>query len=600
MNRICRRRPVWSLAVAFAALVSLGAMTPTARAQVLDQVPSNALVVIKVNNLKATSDKLAKFSEALGLAAVSPEMADPLASLKENMKVKEGLDEAGEMAVVFVKPADKNADPDDSMLILVPVSDYKKFLGNFEDVKTEGKISSFKAGEDLNAANWGKYAALAQNKALLSQQGSGLKLSPLAAREAKEKDAFIFANIPMLAEVALPEIEKARTEALAEIDKELGNDPDAKQFAGVAKAAFSQLLNVAEGFLKDSTGASLSLHLSDEGISSTAMAEFKPDSYAGKIAAKLKNTDQPLLGGMPNRKYFIVGGIINEPEISAQVIGDLLDPISKELAATEAGKSFATAIEALKKGSGATKSMAFGYPMPTGALGADSIIQQVAVAKGDAKTIAASQKQVLEGTAALMKLIPQQAGAKFDFEITPGAKTVGETKLDTYAFNMAMDENNPQAEQVKQMMAFIYGPSGMSGSFGPVKNDTYVMVQGGTDKLMQEVVAAAKDGKDTLTTQDTIKKVSGQLPAKRLGVEYIYLDNIINAGVRYAQGFGLQVKVQLPANLPPIALSAASEGSAVRFDGFVPTHLVQSVVAAGMQTFMQMQGGGAPGEKDGL
>src|SRR4026207_649700 len=92
MNRIRRRRPVWSVAVAWPALVSGGASRPPARAQVLQQVPSDALVVIKVNNLKATSDKLAKFAEALGLAAISPEMADPLASLQENMKVKEGLD----------------------------------------------------------------------------------------------------------------------------------------------------------------------------------------------------------------------------------------------------------------------------------------------------------------------------------------------------------------------------------------------------------------------------------------------------------------------------------------------------------------------------
>lgn len=597
MNRI-RRRPRWMLVMSLAALVSLVALAPLTRAQVLDQIPSNVLVVIKVNNLKATSDKVAKYMDALGLAALSPELADPLASLQQNMKVKEGMDTAGELAFVMVKPAKENSPPEDSMMFLLPVSDYKAFLSNFENVKTEGAISSFKAGEELHSANWGKYAVVAQNKDLLSQKPAGLKLSPIASEEAKEKDAFIYANIPALAELALPELKKARAEALGEIDREIGKDADAKQFAGVAKAAVTQCLNVAEGFLKDSTGASLSLHLNDEGLMITSMAEFKPESYAGKIVSQLKNTDQPLLGGLPNRKFFFAGGSVNDPKISGQVVGDLLDPISKELANTEAAKGFASAIEAFKKGNAATHSMAFGLTMPTGALGADSIIQQVMVAKGDAATIAASQKTMLQGVADLFKLMPNKPDApKFSYEYSPAAKMVGDLKLDSYAFNMAIDENNPQAAQIQQIMAFIYGPNGMGGTVGAVNKETYVMVQGGTDKLLQDVVASAKDGKDTLSGQGIITSVGKHLPAKRVGAGYLFLDNIINTGVKYAQGFGLQVKVQLPADLPPIAGSIASEGSALRVDGFVPTHLVQSVVAAGMQTYVQMNGGGAG--KDG-
>jgi hypothetical protein len=308
------------------------------------------------------------------------------------------------------------------------------------------------------------------------------------------------------------------------------------------------------------------------------------------------------MSGLPNRKFFVAGGIINDQQVSGQVIGDLFDPISKELAATKAGKGFASAIDAFKKSAGATKSVAFGYTVPTGALGADSIVQSVMVAKGDSAAIHAAQKEMLQGTAELMKLIPQQPGApKVSYEVTPGAKTVADVKLDSYAFNMQMDENNPQAAQAQQMMAFIYGPNGMGGTFGPVNKDTYVMVQGGTDKLVQDVVSSAKNNNpDAISNLAGVKKVSGQLPGKRLMTEYIFLDNIITSGVRYAQGFGMQVKMQLPADLPPIGVTAASEGTAFRVDTFVPTQLVQSVVAAGMQTFMQMQGGGGAGQPDGL
>jgi hypothetical protein len=585
-----------------AAVITLGWLATAARAQVLNQVPSDALVVIKVNNLKVVSDKVAKFSEAIGLSAVSPEFANPLQSMQDQMKIKQGLDTAGEMAIVITKGAPEANSPDDALLVLLPITDFKAFMGNFTDVKEAGGVSAFQAeGEEMNAANWGKYAAVAKNAELLKTKPTGLKLSGLAAKEAKEKDGFVFANIPALAQIALPHLAEARTKAAEGIDQELGKDEKAKEFTGVVKAAVSQMLNVAEGFLKDSTGASFSLHLNDKGLQTCVMAEFKPDSYAGKLTAQLKNTDQPLMGGLPARKYFAAGGATIEPSVASKVIGDLLDPISKELANTKSAASFATSIDSMKKAMGATKSVAFGYPMPTGALGADSILQSVTVMKGDSAAIYDAQKKMLAGVSDLMKLMPQQPGApKMNYELTPGAKTIGDTKLDSYAFNMQMDENNPQAAQMQQVMAFIYGPNGMGGTFGPVSKDSFLVVQGGTDKLLQEAVAAAKGNADPLSGEAGVKEVTMHLPKQRVLVEYVYVDNIINSAVRYAQGFGVQVKVALPQNLPPVGFTMASEGTAVRFDGFVPTNLVQSVVAAGMKAFMDFQGGGGAGGPGGL
>src|SRR5678815_1204017 len=121
--------------------------------------------------------------------------------------------------------------------------------------------------------------------------------------------------------------------------------------------------------------------------------------------------------------------------------------------------------------------------------------------------------------------------------MTPGAKSVGDTKLDSYAFNMQMEENNPQAEQMRTVMGFIYGPNGMGGTFGPVSKDSFLMVQGGTDKLLQDAVAAAKGTADPLSGGAGVKDVTMHLPKQRVLVEYVYVDNIINSAVRYAQNF---------------------------------------------------------------
>ena len=44
----------------------------------------------------------------------------------------------------------------------------------------------------------------------------------------------------------------------------------------------------------------------------------------------------------------------------------------------------------------------------------------------------------------------------------------------------------------------------------------------------------------------------------------------------------------------------STDGNAIRADSYTPTELIKAVVAAGMQTFMQMQGGRQPGGPGGL
>jgi hypothetical protein len=93
--------------------------------------------------------------------------------------------------------------------------------------------------------------------------------------------------------------------------------------------------------------------------------------------------------------------------------------------------------------------------------------------------------------------------------------------------------------------------------------------------------------------------VRADMPKQRVGEFYIALDQIISSALRYAKEMNAPVKVNLPQGLPPIGITVASEGTAMRVDSHVPTQLVQSVVAAGVQAYMQFQGGAA-GSPDGL
>jgi len=372
----------------------------------------------------------------------------------------------------------------------------------------------------------------------------------------------------------------------------------AKEFGPIMKVMVNQYMNAAKMFLTDADGAFVGLRLSDVGLNATVGADFKQGSHLGDLAAKTKNSNADLMTGLPQRKYFAFGGMAVTKETLQKIINDFADPFAKEMANQPNGKDIAAAVEAGKKAAGSIESFAFGYAVPTGALGADSVIQSVSVMKGDSQALATAENQMLEGVGKLFSGLSDAGGKnnpnqpKVGFEHQPAAKTLSGVKLDTYKFNFEMDENNPQAAQMQQMMAFIYGPNGMGGAYGAVDAKTFILVQGGPDKLLTDTIASAKAGTDPVSKLEPVQAVNKQLPAERVLVEYVDLAQIVTSAVKYAQAFAPQVKMQLAPNLPPIGISAGTSGPSVRFDVHIPTKLLQSLVSAGMQTYMDVQGGG--------
>ena len=96
-SRQARRE--WAMRVAgIAAVVVMALGVGRSQAQVLDQVPAESLVVVKVANLQATSGKIAKLMHELGIDAMVPQMQDPLGALQQKIKANNGLDKNGELA----------------------------------------------------------------------------------------------------------------------------------------------------------------------------------------------------------------------------------------------------------------------------------------------------------------------------------------------------------------------------------------------------------------------------------------------------------------------------------------------------------------------
>jgi hypothetical protein len=185
--------------------------------------------------------------------------------------------------------------------------------------------------------------------------------------------------------------------------------------------------------------------------------------------------------------------------------------------------------------------------------------------------------------------------------VVPNAKTVNGVSFDQIRMAFNAGGNTPEQMQINQMMNIMYGPGGFSMYTGVVDPKTLLFASGVNDDFLGKALDAVKSNADPMGESDPVKLVDAELPKNRSVVAYIPLDVIVSTAVGYAQQFGMPLPVQLPPNLPPIGISAGTDGSALRIDGHVPTQLVQSLIQAGMQFYLQHGGGGAqPNGGNGL
>ena len=613
-----------------AVAVAMFVLAPLARAQVLQQVPSEALVVIKFNKLKGTSDKIGVLATKFGLAEMKPEFADPLGAFKKETKISQGLNEAGDAALVVMDIAEGKKD--ENVIALLPVSDYKAFVANFAGAKAEGDIYTVKFGNEQQPSfltQWGNYAAIGSTKDVISKKPGGLTVSGLSAKELDSKDIVAFVNMKTARTKILPKISEGRAKFLAEFEKNFTGamggptrppqragaarpgqpasppanaqaNAQAQKFMPVVRTLVNRFLDVAEQIVQDADAAAYGFSFSDAGITSTALVEFSPQSKSAQRIAQFKQSDQSLLNGLPATTYLFYGGMVADPKAAEQTISEFSAPIEKELAAVGSdAKAITTYFDGLKKFWAATTGQSFGWVAPKGALGQEAIFQFVSVNRGDAQAMMQGQQEMLNSQQALTEMfMPAEAQQQIKVSFTPNAKTVDGVALNLFQTKFsppAGQKQTPQQMQMQQMMAWMYGPNGMNGYFGAIGEDKLIAGVGAPDALLQQLVASAKADQDNLSNSTAIKAVAPKLPQQKMAVAYFAADQLATTIANYAKMFGMPINFQMPQNLPPVGMSLATEGSAIRADGYVPAQLVQSLVAAVQQVMMQMQGGQQPG-----
>jgi len=573
-------------------------LASSARAQIMEMVPTNSMVVIKIKNIQDVNSKIAALSQQWGLANMRPELNDLLGTLLTATNMGPGLNKAGDAGMAIMMPAAGANEPD--MVMLVSVTDFKAFAGALPNAKPEGDLTTFSMGGNPKpgyAADWGKYAAISPSKELIAKKGSGVKVSAASAKELDSKDLIVYANMAEIRNVAMPHFQQMKPMMLQGISQAMMNNPGANpKYAPLMKAYFTQILNVVEATLRDSAGASFGLNLSKEGISTTFMIDFNADSYAGQQFKAMKGSDASFTAGLPDAKYYFFGGFAMD-KAGAQMITDFFAPIEKEVVALGAdAKPIADYISSMKDFMSVSKQANFGMAAPAAAaIGKEGFFQMINVITGDSAKMLAAQKQMFATEDELMKMMGMGGGVKMKFTSTPNAKTVEGVSLDAFALSYDGQPQTPQEQQMMMMMKMIYGPNGMSGYTGAAGADKVISAIGVNDELLTAAVKAAKSGEDPLA-KGSAAKVTAALPQNRLGAFYLQVDAIATTVLDVMAAKGVPGGVKLPPNLPPLGGAVSTEGTALRIDGYIPAQTVQSLISAGLQVWMQnMNGGGQPG-----
>lgn len=216
--------------------------TPAANVPVLDSIPEDALAVVVVNKLDKADEQVGKLTSEIQLP--NPGL---LQLMKMQTGIQEGLDEKGSAAMALLPGAkDKGGHV---AIEFIPVSDYKKFIGQLKPVDAAAEIAEVTfTGHPAVVAHKGNFAIIADKpdedmlkKVLASTKSIVPVIGTLHDWVGEQTVAFVASPTGVKRGISMARV------AVGQMKAVLGNssDPSMKMAAGNLEA-YDQLLNSAD------------------------------------------------------------------------------------------------------------------------------------------------------------------------------------------------------------------------------------------------------------------------------------------------------------------------------------------------------------------
>lgn len=553
MNRVRLATPCLALSALVSTLV-LTAGSAQALPPIFDRLPAGNAVVIVVPSLEQIEKDAARIATLVGQSAESPLSFKNMLADELPGKIVAQLDEKGAVAFVMPKAPEKDANGEQTEpkgAVLFGVKSYAEFIkalgataeGGIEKVTTDGEDHFFKKVSDT-------LAATSNDKALL--EGMSFDTGNAAKHRAfmGERASAMADSSDLAIVIDVAKFQSTIDEGVKEME---GNIQDMAAMGGQAPNT-AAIKWMVENVAKAATSTTMLLDMNDAGIALEMVGAFKPDS---KIAAltKIKGNTQALLNKVPAGPYLMAIAADFSSADLRKFIGEIPQgdgPGAKVTAATNALM--------LEQATGAAGVLGVNPGgIMTGLLNRMVTYTQV---KDPAAYVTAMNTT-------LAKAYEEDKLGKMT--VKPGAVDVDGKKVDEYTITMTPMEGVPP-----QAMQFMFGMTGGPAGYMTTTEGGVVQTIGKSSELMSAAMKAAA-GDNTIASDKPLAESSKNLPKDRFAEAYVGVKGIIDSVLPMAAMFtGTPINVDIPSNLPPVALAISpAAGNSMQATIFIPNQVLK-------------------------
>jgi hypothetical protein len=510
---------------------------------IYDLLPGDAPLVVFARNAKSISGKIGAVAKRRGSEKQwKDEALDPLASVIATTGAKNGIRADGDVGfAMWVKPQME-------MLVLVPVSNYEQFLGNFPQVQVQGDLQEIKV---QNTRYWCTkregYAALALAADTLKRAQVPAEKLPESFADTLKMDVVYITRPAEFFKALAGEnpMQMLRDKALADFDNPPANWPEmAKKLAPVLKPLVARGMDVYGGMAMGTSKQIIGLSLSDDGFRYRAHYGFEPKSDAGRLIATLKNSDEPLLANLPDEKYVAFGGVALGDR-GGNMLNELLDPVIQQWKTQgEDAKPLMDLAHALMQTATPMRAVSFGV-MVQPRKDQAPVIRGSAIISGDSRNVVAG----IRSTASAANSLMEQFKTGVKIEAAQGVVRIGNTTFDRVRLS-GLPAGTPEV--------FI--------NAGAIDPKTTLVTVALDSAWLDQAARAARDGKNTMSANAGVRAVDAMLPKARLAVVYTSPAELF----KVMQMQGAKDMPELSPDLPPAGIAFTIVDSDLRLDMAVP------------------------------
>lgn len=573
-------------------------------ADLLKNVPAGCMGFVVVGSLNGASGKVQAFLKDTGLASMLPLPGggDLVNLLKQGVRIGEGFDPDGGLAIVMLDPQQYGIDvvglisgkaPETKtpppIVILLPGKDPEKMFAAGNPTK-EGGVVKFTGvdGDPAYATQAGKHVLVSDNldalkAAAASKKSMAEQLSAQDKAFIARNDAAVWVDMKMTAPILDAAITKMNEEAKGGSVNPLM----------AMQAGFAEMLTGVQQTLKQMSSVMLGGRLDKVGIILEVQAGFAADSAYGKALAAFSGRT-PRLNRLPTMPYiFAMTGQsrvkLAKPDLEKELDASLAREPFKGLSPENKAKARALMLGLNEQVQGIQLYIG-GLVGGSGQVGAAIVMD------------CQSADKVKEMLADLVALLPDilQAAVKdadlkgLQIKYVKALENVGDKKAD--AISIEHPELTGMSEENRKKMSAVLGEDKVRLLLGAPDEKTLVITFGGGKTFLAEAMKTAQAGSGALDKDPGIVKANSVLPKDRVLSGYLNIGNVIGVFKNVSAAVGEPPPPIEMVAATPFSFAVSISGTNVSIVGLLPTDTIAEIIKA----FVGMMGGGMGGAPPGV